>query len=146
MSVGQLNIFRGVNHVKSRNRVWERRVHQIVLYPSFTSSTTVSTGDISSTTVSTGDIALLRLKPVRYNWNELVRPACLSDPINKQHLTSNNNNNSSPLTGQMATVIGWGRANDGQMFEDSSSTLQKVDLPILENEQCQLWYIETREW
>ena len=103
----------------------------MVLHPSYVTC---------SNTVSTGDIALVRLKPIRSNWNnQLVRPICLSDD---RRLT--NNKKRSPLSKMMmmATVTGWGRSDVSEINITNTriKALQKVDLPIVSNEQCQLWY------
>ena len=114
--------------------MWKRRIQQVVLHPSYvTSSNTVSTGD---------DIALVRLKPIRSNWNnQLVRPICLSDD---RRLTSNKKRLPFSTMVMMATVTGWGRSDVSEINTSSNisriKALQKVDLPIVSNEQCQLWY------
>ena len=71
------------------------------------------------------DIALILLDK-EVNWNKFVKPVCLA------------NDASVPFIGETATVTGWGR-KEVNAFK-LPTVLQKVDLPILSNSECQQWY------
>ena len=67
------------------------------------------------------DIALLKLsKPVQLNEGGIIQPACL--PANDIE-----------LDGQIATVAGWGATGQGA---SQSQVLRKVDVPIINNYDC----------
>ncbi|XP_022664056.1 plasminogen-like isoform X1 [Varroa destructor] len=72
------------------------------------------------------DIALLELaQPVIYR--EHIIPICLPEK-------------GANFTGELATVAGWGRVKYGQSYMPSS--LQKVDVQVIDNEVCRSWFKE----
>lgn len=89
--------------------VEERRVVKVLLNPSY--------GTLRS---FSQDIALLKLdRPVVYGPH--IQPVCLPSPTDD-------------FTYLMATITGWGRL---QFREDRPNVLQKVDVPIVSNTQCE---------
>lgn len=101
------------------------------------------------------DIALINLNsPVE--WSDRVQPACLPNP------------DQDSFAGLVATVAGWGWTdevkNGTSLFHFSwsyhvlwtnsffitvggkrANTLQKVDVPILANTDCQQWYKDEKK-
>lgn len=47
---------------------------------------------------------------------------------------------SSPLSGMMATIVGWGYTGEKERSGERSEMLLKVDVPIVANDQCQIWF------
>ncbi|OQV25943.1 Methionine--tRNA ligase, mitochondrial [Hypsibius exemplaris] len=89
--------------------VEERLVTKVILHPTYSSMRSFSQ-----------DIALLRLSaPVVYAPH--IQPICLPAPDEE-------------FTYLMTTITGWGRL---QFREDRPSVLQKVDVPVISNWQCE---------
>jgi secreted trypsin-like serine protease len=92
------------------------------------------------------DIALIRLKE-DVQWSDFVQPACLSATSSSSSLSSSNVLNealpsSSSFSGLTATATGWGLTGEREKGGQRANILQKVNLPILDNAECQLWYKE----
>jgi Trypsin len=87
----------------------ERRLSKLILHPSYSSQRSFSQ-----------DVALLKLdKPVVYHPH--IQPACLPSP-------------GEDFTYLLGTITGWGRL---QFREDRPNVLQKVQIPIITNRQCE---------
>ncbi|CAG2101082.1 unnamed protein product, partial [Medioppia subpectinata] len=72
------------------------------------------------------DIAVLRLdRPVRYNDN--VLPVCLPTPGFRYE-------------GWYGVVTGWGKTDPALSNRYGTRLLQKVDVPIIDNEECEQWH------
>lgn len=72
------------------------------------------------------DLALVKLpQPIPYS--NYIRPICLPKVL------------SNHLDDDKATVIGWGKLQQGGM---SSNTLQEAEIPIVDNAKCSSWYRE----
>jgi len=95
------------------------KAQKIIIYPSFVS---VDGGR---------DIALIYLDR-EVNWNQFVKPVCLA------------NNPSMKFNGQTATIAGWGTQNEDT--DTKPPVLQKVDVPIISNSECQEWYKKEPRW
>ena len=108
--------YRVVDDERTAEKAQIISVKEILHYPSYVSS---RQGD---------DIALIRIHS-DIEWNDFVQPVCL--PADKSSLFS----------GATATVAGWGLKGDGHLANE----LQKVDVPILANDDCQRWYKEEKK-
>ena len=68
-------------------------------------------------------------------------------PSHPRDVSSNNVMNEigdvkSPFSGETATVIGWGYTNEKEKGGQRSEMLLKVDVPIISNQLCQVWFNE----
>ena len=97
------------------------RVRQTIVHPSY--------NDAKKTE---HDIALVQLQK-RVEWNDRIQPACFSD--HKMNIKNS-------YSGLMATVAGWGWTDVPINGGRQTDILQKVDVPILANDDCQRWYKE----
>ena len=75
------------------------------------------------------DIALIQLQE-EVEWNDRIQPACLPNP------------DKDSFSGMIATVSGWGWSDEVKNGGQRADVLQKVDVPILANDDCQRWYKE----
>ncbi|KAG8189135.1 hypothetical protein JTE90_018429 [Oedothorax gibbosus] len=74
------------------------------------------------------DVALLRLsRAARYR--DSVRPVCLP-------------RHGWDLKGKKAVITGWGKTDPGMGNRFGTRLLQKVEVPIMSNEQCEVWHGE----
>ena len=93
------------------------------------------------------------------NRNENAKSLILTDPIKSQVIDNSPFHprdissgirltneaidvSSSPLSGLIATVVGWGNNDEKEKGGQRANTLQKAVVPILSNEQCQTWFKE----
>ncbi|XP_032518942.2 trypsin-1-like [Danaus plexippus] len=75
----------------------------------------------------TNDVALLKTEQ-QLVWTNELRPACL--PRAK----------SSDFTGKSATVAGWGFTNEDRGIGERPNVLQKTEVTVVENGECNSWY------
>ena len=104
----------------TRHHVRIIHVQQITLHPLYHSKKTEH------------DIALLQLQE-EVEWNDRIQPACLPNP------------DKDSFSGHLATVAGWGWTNEKKNGGQRPDVLQKVDVPILANDECQRWYNEEKQ-
>ncbi|XP_034834614.1 trypsin-1-like [Maniola hyperantus] len=75
----------------------------------------------------TNDVALLKtIRQLR--WTNELRPACLPQPL------------AADYSGKMATVAGWGFTNEDRGIGTRPNVLQKTDVVVVENNECNNWY------
>ncbi|XP_045500612.1 transmembrane protease serine 9 [Colias croceus] len=75
----------------------------------------------------TNDVALL--KTIRQLvWSNLLRPACLPQPL------------APDFSGKLATVAGWGFTNEDRGIGERPNILQKTDVIVVDNDDCNSWY------
>ena len=69
-----------------------------------------------------------------------------SIPFHPRNISLSNHLNevsdSSPLSGMMATIVGWGFTGEKERGGQRSEMLLKVDVPIVANDKCQTWFEE----
>jgi secreted trypsin-like serine protease len=134
--VGLFNITASPDDFNNNSKIRMINVLQVITHPSF--------GDFSSGHLEArGDIALVRLAKNEVQWNEMVQPACLfedsrNNSSDKIINSIDYSNLSTSFTGMTAVVAGWGFKNE--MSDDYTHELQKVNVPIMTNEECQTWY------
>ena len=107
-------------------------IEAIILHPSYTPS--------SSNVQVLNDISLIIFKE-EIQWNDTIQPICLPE------FSSNRSSTVDKLyTGQMATAVGWGftreYTNDVAVDILLPNRLQQVEVPIVNNSQCEMWYNE----
>ncbi|XP_065559549.1 trypsin-1-like [Artemia franciscana] len=78
------------------------------------------------------DIALLQISS-DINWSKNVKPACVA------------RGSTSPPTGSVAMIAGWGWTHESKAEGSPASTLLKLVLPIVERAQCQEWFRENKK-
>ncbi|XP_036322710.1 serine protease 7-like [Rhagoletis pomonella] len=77
------------------------------------------------------DIALIRLdQEIRFS--DSIRPICLPSAVKRER--------SAPISGTLYTVAGWGRT----LRSPKSATKQKLQIPLVDLEQCQRKYWERK--
>lgn len=96
------------------------RVNQIVMHPSYV------------TRQLADDIALVNLDE-EIQWSDRIQPACLPNP------------DKDSFAGLLATAAGWGWTDEVKNGGKRANTLQKVDVPILANAECQQWYKDEKK-
>ncbi|XP_057365453.2 serine protease 30-like [Daphnia carinata] len=122
VGVAGLNMKARDGTATSRKGIRLLRVNRIVNHPTY---------DPVKSKVA-DDIALIQLDQ-EAEWNDMVQPTCLPNPDKDSY------------TGMVATVAGWGLTNEIKNGGQRPNTLQKVDLPIIENKVCQEWYKEEKK-
>ncbi|CAH0725548.1 unnamed protein product, partial [Brenthis ino] len=75
----------------------------------------------------TNDVALLKTAR-QFQWSDELRPACLPLPL------------SSDFSGRIATVAGWGFTNEDRGIGTRPNVLQKTEVVVVENGECNRWY------
>ena len=95
-------------------------VQRIIMHPSYISRQVAD------------DIALIQLQE-EVEWNDRIQPACLPNP------------DKDSFSGMIATVSGWGWSDEVKNGGQRANVLQKVDVPILANDDCQRWYKEEKK-
>ncbi|KAG6450626.1 hypothetical protein O3G_MSEX006696 [Manduca sexta] len=76
------------------------------------------------------DVALLKtIRQLR--WSRELRPACLPQP------------SSNDFSGIEATVAGWGFTNEDRDKGSRPNILQKTEVTVVTNDQCNQWYQST---
>ncbi|XP_046463281.1 trypsin II-P29-like [Daphnia pulex] len=96
------------------------QVTQIVLHPSYV------------TRQLADDIALISFDRA-VEWSDRIQPVCLPNP------------DKDPFAGFLATAAGWGWTDEVKNGGKRANTLQKVDVPILANKDCQQWYKDEKK-
>ena len=96
-----------------RRHTREVNVRQTFIHPSYDTAKKIE-----------HDIALVQLDE-EVGWNDRIQPACLPNP------------DKDSFSGILATVAGWGWSDEVKNGGQRADILQKVDLPILANADCQ---------
>ncbi|XP_062532943.1 trypsin-1 isoform X1 [Bombyx mori] len=73
------------------------------------------------------DVALLKTAR-RLQWSSELRPACLPKFLSED------------FSGSLATVAGWGFTDENRNEGDRSNILQKTEVTVVTNDQCNQWY------
>ncbi|XP_026756351.2 trypsin-1-like [Galleria mellonella] len=73
------------------------------------------------------DVALLKTMN-QLQWTNALRPACLPQAL------------SNDFSGVLATVAGWGFTNEDRNIGSRPNILQKTDVRVVTNDQCNEWY------
>jgi secreted trypsin-like serine protease len=96
------------------------KVRQIIMHPSYISRQVAD------------DIALVQLAET-VEWDDRIQPACLPNP------------DKDSFSGILATVAGWGWSDEVKNGGQRADIMQKVDVPILANDECQRWYKDEKK-
>ncbi|OTF72522.1 Group 3 mite allergen-like protein (serine protease), partial [Euroglyphus maynei] len=94
------------------------RVSRVILHPNFR---------FSASHPDRYDVALIKLdSPVRFS--DSVLPVCLPMEENLN------------FEGRKGVVTGWGKTDPALSNRYGTRLLQKVDVPIIDNEKCEIWH------
>lgn len=97
-----------------------------------------STGD-SAKTISNGLVTSSEFNSKEFETFNGFHPRDISSGTS---VNQADDDSTTPLSGIVATVVGWGYTEEKDKNGKRADVLQKVDVNILANEQCQLWYKE----
>ena len=112
----------GIKTNKKTNNEQIAKAKTIIIHPSFVS---VDEGR---------DVALIFLDGDGFKWSPTVKPVCLA----------NDRSDGLRFAGAVATVTGWGTKDEDADF--ISTVLQKVEVPIMSNIDCQEFYKSEPRW